>query len=131
MAKSPSDNLNPIGTWELTSFEIEKPDKGKRPWGKNLRGLLIYSATGHVTVSIQRDVVRTGNPDKDLLGALLFYAGTFTIEGNTVLHKVTIASSPARVGKEIVRYAALQGDTLTLKAPPEPFGTATLTWRRV
>lgn len=124
-------NLNPIGSWELKSFEIESPEKGMRPWGTNTRGLLVYSATGHVSVAINKDIVATGNPDKDLFDSILFYAGTYKVEENVVRHQVTIASNPARVGKEMVRFATLDGNNLTIKTPQESYGTATIVWRKL
>jgi len=124
-------NLNPIGSWELKSFEIESPEKGRRQWGANTRGLLVYSATGHVSVAINKDVVDTGNPDKDLFDSILFYAGTYSVEKNTVRHQVTIASNPARIGKEMVRFATLDGNDLTIKTPQESYGTATIVWRKL
>lgn len=124
-------NLNPIGSWELRSFEIESAEKGKRPWGTNTRGLLVYSATGHVSVAINKDIVATGNPDKDLFDSILFYAGTYRVEENVVRHQVTIASNPARVGKEMVRFATLDGNDLTIKTPQESYGTATIVWRKL
>ena len=124
-------NLNPIGSWELKSFEIESPEKGRGPWGANTRGLLVYSATGHVSVAINKDVVDTGNPDKDLFDSILFYAGTYSVEKNTVRLQVTLASNPARVGKEMVRFATLDGNDLTIKTPQESYGTATIVWRKL
>ena len=124
-------NLNPIGSWELKSFEIESPENGKRPWGTNTRGLLVYSATGHVSVAINKDIVNTGTPDKDLFDSILFYAGTYKVEENVVRHQVTLASNPARVGKEMVRYATLDGNDLTIKTPQESYGTATIVWRKL
>ncbi len=122
---------NLVGSWELKGFELESHEKGKHPWGKNVRGLLIYADTGHMSVAINRDLTDTGNPDKDLFDASLFYAGTYSVEGNIVRHQVTIATSPARIGKEMIRFAALNGDELILTSPPESYGTATLVWRRI
>jgi hypothetical protein len=119
------------GTWALEAFTIEHPEKGKREWGSNLRGLLIYSSTGHVSVAINKDIKESGNPDKDTLDAMLFYAGTFEVSGTTISHNVTIASSPSRVGREMIRYASLDGDLLTLTTPQESYGTAKLVWRRI
>ena len=130
------------GTWHLEAFTITHPEKGTRDWGTNLRGLLIYSSTGHVSVAINKDVKRdtaagaTASPagttsEKDLLDAMLFYAGTFSVNGSVITHHVTIASNPARIGKEMIRFAALDGDVLTLITPEEPYGTANLVWRRI
>ena len=135
------------GTWHLEAFTIAHPEKGTRDWGTNLRGLLIYSSTGHVSVAINKDVKRdttagaTASPtdttaaaaptDKDLLDSMLFYAGTFSVNGTVITHHVTIASNPARIGKEMIRFAALAGDVLTLTTPEDSYGTAKLVWRRI
>ena len=119
------------GTWALEAFTIVHPEKGKREWGANLRGLLVYSSTGHVSVAINKNIKESGNPDKDILDAMLFYAGTFEVSGTTISHNVTIASSPSRVGREMIRYASLEGDVLTLTTPEESYGKATLVWRRL
>ncbi|MEI8025283.1 MAG: lipocalin-like domain-containing protein [Pseudomonadota bacterium] len=124
-------NLNPIGSWELESFEIDSPEKGKRPWGTNARGLLIYSATGHVSVAINKDIVSTGNPENDLIDSILFYAGTYLLEENCIRHQVTLASNSSRVGKQMVRFASLNGDLLTITTPQESYGKATIVWRKI
>ena len=123
------------GTWQLEAFTITHPEKGTRDWGTNLRGMLIYSSTGHVSVAINRDITSApadiAPSDKDFLDAMLFYAGTFSVNGTVITHHVTIASNPARVGKEMIRFAALAGDVLTLTTPEESYGTANLVWRRI
>ena len=50
-ADSPNQKL--IGTWRLTSFE-DRPASGpvKYPFGKTPSGLLIYDATGHMSIQI-------------------------------------------------------------------------------
>ena len=81
--------------------------------------------------AVTKDIVAGGNPDKDLFDSILFYAGTYRVEENVVRHQVTIASNPARVGKEMVRFATLDGNDLTIKTPQESYGTATIVWRKL
>jgi hypothetical protein len=120
------------GSWRLESFTIEDPTGNVRPWGKNTHGLLIYSPDGFMSVSINRDNERkTGNDAKDLFDSILFYSGTYSDDGVVIRHKVTNASNPDRIGRDMIRYATLEGDLLTLKSPVESFGQATLIWRRV
>lgn len=123
--------LHLTGSWELMSFEVESPEKEKRPWGTNTRGLLMYSETGHVSVAINKDIISTGRTEKDLLDSILFYAGTYSLEGNVVRHQVTLASSPSRVGKEMIRFASLDNNFLTITTPQESYGTATIVWRKL
>lgn len=121
-----------LGTWSLESFEIEDLQKQISPWGQDANGLLIYSDTGHVSVAINKVIARTSeNESEDIFDSILFYAGTFRIEGTTIRHQVTNASNPSRIGKEMIRYATLDGEVMTLVTPQEAFGRAILRWKRV
>lgn len=119
------------GPWSLLSFDIEKPDKSIAPWGQNAHGLLIFTSAGHMSVSINRDVGPGDSDAQKIFNSILFYSGTFRIEGTIIKTMVQNASNPARIGKEMIRYSSLDGDVLTLKTPQESFGTATLRWKRV
>ena len=124
-----SDALH--GTWQLTSFEIEDID-GRRSWGRNVRGLLIYNHDGYMSVSINKDVEQAGEDESEnILDSILFYSGTYRAESSMIYHQVTLASSPSRVGKEMKRVANLKGDALTLDTPPDALPRATLTWKRI
>lgn len=121
-----------VGTWALENFEIEDQHGVRRPWGNQSHGLLIYSPSGHVSVSINRAVEqKSENPAQNIFDSILFYSGTYLSDGNTINHRVTQASNPQRIGKNLVRYAQLNGDVLTLSSPQESFGTAHLTWKRI
>lgn len=45
-----------VGTWLLERFLIETPEKEQRNWGTNSQGLLIYAPSGHMSVSINKNV---------------------------------------------------------------------------
>lgn len=119
------------GSWSLESFDIERLDKTTAPWGQNAHGILIFASTGHMSVSINRDLSQGDSEAQKIFDSILFYSGTYRIEGTTVRHMVQNASNPARIGREMIRYASLDGDVLTLKTPQESFGTATLRWKRL
>lgn len=120
------------GTWLLESFDIEGLDKKVAPWGVNARGLLIYADTGHMSVSINRDLASKSSVEaENIFDSILFYSGTYRVEGSTITHQVTNASNPARIGKQMLRYAVLDGDVITLSSPQESFGRAILKWRKV
>jgi hypothetical protein len=63
------------------------------------------------------------------------YAGTYILNGNTVIHQIAIASIPNRVGKTLIRTFAIDGNRIVLKTPETIVdGTAKvfeLTWERV
>lgn len=67
----------------------------------------------------------------DIFGSILFYSGTYAVEGDVITHKVTEASNPQRIGKDMIRYAKTEGTRVTLSSPKESFGTAHLVWQRI
>jgi hypothetical protein len=122
-----------VGTWTLNSFQIESPDKVRSDWGTGAKGLLIYAPTGHMSVSINKSVEYDNDqsPHENVFDSILFYSGTYRVEGEVIKHQVTQASNPTRIGKEMIRFAELKGDTLQLTSPVESFGRAILVWKKV
>lgn len=121
-----------IGTWNLESFELEDQQGLRRPWGLKSHGLLMYTDSGHMSVSINRTIEqKSDNSAQNIFDSILFYSGTYSVAGNTINHHVTQASNPQRIGKNLIRYAKLNSDVLTLSSPQESFGTAHLTWKRI
>ncbi len=121
-----------VGTWLLERFLIESPEKEQRNWGTNSQGLLIYAPSGHMSVSINKNVERKSDVEaQNIFDSILFYSGTFSVDGEIVKHQVSQASNPSRIGKEIIRFAKLDNGLLTLVTPPESFGRAILTWRKI
>ena len=121
-----------IGTWLLERFIIESPQGEQRNWGSNSQGMLIYTSSGHMSVGLNKDVEKKSAVEaQNYFDSILFYSGTFAIDGKTVKHQVTQASNPTRIGKEQVRFAKLENDILTLTSPDESFGRAILTWRKI
>ncbi len=121
-----------VGTWLLERFLIESTNDDRRDWGRNSKGQLIYTDNGYMSVSINREVESKSVIDaQNYFDSILFYSGTFSIEKDIIKHQVTNASNPTRIGNELIRYAKLDGNVLTLTSPKESFGTAILTWRKV
>ncbi len=119
------------GSWRLKSFKIESPEGQIRDWGVDAHGLLIYTLDGFMSVSINRKVQeKSDNRFENLFDSILFYSGTYKIEEDLIRNKVTEASNPDRIGKEMIRYAKSEGNTITLTTPKEAFGTAILVWQR-
>lgn len=125
------------GTWTLLSFEIEANDGIRKSWGQDVHGLLIYSPSGHMSVSINK--TPEDDPDQteseNLFDSILFYSGTYRIDEGSepalIRHQVTQASHRARIGKEMIRYATLTEKILELTTPNEKFGRGILKWMRV
>jgi Lipocalin-like domain len=117
-----------IGTWMLVSFQRRKsPDaQWKNAYGDNPRGYVIYDATGHMAVQIEKmpapprlasdDNQPTAEEAKLIYAGYVAYFGTFSVdEGSRVVtHRVEGALNPAYFGTEQRRPATLEGDRLTL-----------------
>jgi hypothetical protein len=86
-----------------------------------------------MSVSINKDI--ENDPEQtaseNLFDSILFYSGTYRVDGDLIRHQVTEASNPSRIGKEMLRTAEIKGRELHLKTPVESFGQATLVWERV
>lgn len=120
-----------VGTWELESYEIISREGIAQEWGTHVRGLLVYTPEGFVSVAVNKDPVATGKPEKDLLDSMMFDTGSFEELGGDVVHHVAVSSDPERVGKELTRHVHLEGEVLTLTTPPEAGGIGKLVWNRL
>lgn len=127
------NNQSVCGSWTLSSFNIETGEEVK-PWGRDAHGLLIYTSDGQMSVSINKAVEQ--DPERseteNQLDSILFYSGCYRVEGDQILHQVSNASSPSRIGKEMLRHVSWRGpNELELSTPQESFGRAVLVWKRM
>ena len=135
------DAASLVGTWRLVeaSFD-EQPAFGESP-----RGMLIYTADGHVAVAISHagrralsvaDRVHAPVDERaDAFATFFAYSGRFSVSGHEVRHEVEVASVPNWVGTVLVRAVRVESDTLILCTPPTLVGGTTrvtrLVWKRV
>ena len=116
-----------VGAWRLVRFTVDAPHRPPRhPFGPDAHGLLIYSADGHVAAVLSRGArpplgagLETAHRAPDAARAAAFdsylsYAGRWRIEGDCVVHSVTLALVPDVVGADQVRRARLEGGRLHL-----------------
>jgi hypothetical protein len=123
---------NFVGTWTLESFEIEDQQGSRRPWGTQSHGLIIFTDTGHMSVSINRNIEQKSPIEsQNIFDSILFYSGTYSAADNTIVTHVTQASNPQRIGKNMTRFVKYDGDKIILSTPQESFGTAHLVWKRI
>jgi hypothetical protein len=135
-----------IGTWKLTAFVREVSATGERynQLGEHPEGYLGYAADGRmyaILVAGERvkphEQAPTDEEALKLYRSMIAYAGTYTVEGNKVIHHVDISWNGARAGGDQVRFFTLQGDTLTIKTEPNKSpidgreGVGILTWQKV
>lgn len=144
-----------VGTWRLLEYSFIHEDGSiEHPWGKEVRGYLLYSAEGYMSGNLspandwpsRRARLTAALKGHDSAAALrivrrpgrreyIAYTGRYTVEGETVTHHVEASLFPNWVGRPEVRYFKFEDDTLTLKTGPVQSGrqiiTAQLVWQRV
>ncbi len=145
---------NPLlGTWKLISITAIFPDGNvdKEAFGANPIGYITYTIEGKMMVIFSKGdrTLLSGNSASPLTAAIHqvpieersqalstfnSYAGSYTFDGNKVIHHVEIASIPNRVGKNLTRNFKLDGNRVTLTTPPSKSDDAQkfeLVWERV
>jgi len=117
-----------VGAWRLVSWTIEYPASGRvtQPFGAAPEGLLLYSADGHMSATMQRpgrarlsraDPHAVSDAEKAAaFSGYLSYAGRWSVADGHVIHEVELAMNPNLVGTRQVRHVTLDGDRLELGA---------------
>jgi hypothetical protein len=115
------------GTWKLKSFVREVSATGERynQLGEHPEGVIGYASDGRMyAILLSGDRAKSGTeaPTDEqrvaLYNSMIAYAGTYTVEGNKVVHHVDLSWNGARAGTDQVRFFSLDGDVLTLKTAP-------------
>ncbi len=123
------DRNDLIGAWRLHDFVLMDADGTKRrPFRADSTGLIFYTANGFMSVATMQIGSETGE------AKFLSYHGSFDLHDDRVVHHIEMSSDANLVGRDNVRYPALDGETLTLTARPSLFGgegtEADIVWRR-
>lgn len=137
---------NFFGTWKLVDWRIEYSDGGvTRPFGEGAHGYIIYSADGTMTASIAKaarplfGIANARNASSaqkaEAFDSYFHYAGPWEIDGEDVVHSVTLSLNPDMTATEQRRYAQFHANgELTLSAKEQAKdGTERLhilQWRR-
>jgi Lipocalin-like domain len=124
VSKSALAAENPIlGTWKLQSLVHEASATGQRssPFGDRPDGYLSYSADGRMyAIGVvedrpkPRDLVPTDEEKVELQRSMFAYAGTYTADGEKVVHHVDVSWNQSWTGTDLVRFYKLDGNTLTI-----------------
>lgn len=139
-----------VGTWKLLTIE-ERNAQGELvtslDYGPQPMGLLIYDATGHMSVHAMRrgrprlpsDDVHLAPPERAKAAFVGYnaYFGTYEVDerAGVVVHHVEGSLIPNWEGTHQRRRFTISGDKLVLEPPPFQAGgqqrTRCLTWQRV
>lgn len=138
-----------VGVWKLVSYTAVDADTGAviKPFGDSPRGFIFYTAGGRMSALLtagDRKRFTAGNrvnaPMEERAEAFATsssYAGTYTLEGDRVIHHVEAATNPDWVGGDQLRYPKIEGNRLVITTPPLPtrpdgkLRVSTLIWERV
>lgn len=125
-----------VGAWTLTAADVIKPDGTRtQDYGPHPRGLAMFTADGHCSVSVYRperlkfasNDKRRGTPEeyKDASLGMSTHFGTCVVdsEKGTITFNINSASFPNWDGTTQVRQFTLTGDELTWRVPPRPDGS--------
>jgi hypothetical protein len=136
-----------VGTWRLRTWTSEGADGIQDPMGERPEGVLVYTADGTMIAVMGRagrppidgTDMQGGPVDQRLEAWSTFIAssGSFRVDGDDVVHDVTMSLYPNWVGTSQRRHVTLSenGDRLVLSADPfvvrGRLGTQVLSWVRV
>ena len=120
-----------IGAWRLVAFEEDGSDgKVVYPYGKDAAGLLVYEASGRMSVQImKRNRAPLSSGDwrslpaeeiKDAIEGFTAFFGSYEVDevNSIVIHRVEGHLLPDSVGKVLRREFTFSGDVLILKPSP-------------
>ncbi len=127
---------------KLVYWEVTQPDGTiYYPYGKDAIGYLIYTADGYISAEIMDTDRQQSDPNFPLEPAAaqtlseadraraystyLSYCGTYTVEGNTVIHHVKAGLIPSWTGSEQPRPFRFSQGYLIIRV-----GKHKLTWER-
>ena len=118
-----------IGRWRLVSWSARGDDGSvSHPFGEDPEGSLVYTTEGWMSAMLapaRRPPFATegflGGDEAERAEAFstfIAYAGTFDIEGDDVVHHVTMSLFPNWVGTDQRRTGELTGGELVLRTAP-------------
>ncbi len=106
-----SQNL--VGTWKLVEWTAAVDGRPMTPFGGETTGLITYTEDGRMWGTLMRvdrplvdgdTFAAAPEPERATAAAgYLNYAGTYRLEGTTVVHEVEVSLFPNWIGTEQVR----------------------------
>jgi len=121
-----------LGAWTMEEFSILSKNGGEAPFCADGTGIIIYDASGTMSVSINCPAGAVSPEPADAYGRMLFYAGKFEKKDDSLLHAISNSSVRSLIGKTVLRKIdQLSEDQLILTGN---FGfdgdTLRITWKK-
>jgi len=145
-AQSRSCSGPQLGTWRLQSFKTRYLDTGEttEPFGAHPSGYLSYGPDCRMYAILAEQkrkppaaIVPTDAEKIELFAGFVAYAGTYTIDGNTVTHHVDVSWNEAWTGTGQVRRFRIAGKVLYIESVPAKnfrdgrLSSSSLVWMKV
>lgn len=116
------DRAAVVGLWKLVSYEVEAQATGQRGpvMGDKPTGYANFLPEGRVFFILTGEGRALAKSDEErgkLLGTLVSYSGTYTVEGDQWTTNVDVAWNPEWVGTKQVRTFKVEGDRLMVLTP--------------
>jgi len=118
-----------VGAWKLLVFEFRSEGEVVYPIGKDVSGLCLYDATGHMALQIMGgnrprfaaadQLAGTPAEMEAAFSGYLAYAGTYVADEThgVVVHHVSQSLFPNWVGTDLVRFYRISASRLIVSAP--------------
>jgi hypothetical protein len=134
-----------IGTWRLVSAERHDLETGARShvMGPGANGFINYGADGRMIVivvggprAVPTSATSTSEEKEVLYDSLNAYAGTYSLNGNEMLHHVDTSWNEIWTGHDQKRFLKFDGEKLVLSGSPSAgtdgrLGVRVMTWEKV
>ena len=139
-----------VGSWRLVDWTVTVGERTRRPWGGKATGLLTYTSDGRMWAALMA-TDRPEVPTRTLSAAppgmraaaasgFVTYAGSYSLDGEDVIHHVEVSLLPNYVGNDERRHIDWietdNGFDLELTTPPTETGSGRvlverLHWTRI
>jgi hypothetical protein len=116
-----------IGTWRIKSAVSEDLATGQKSdfFGPHPSGYISYGPDSRMQALLVKDgrkapagLVATDAERIELYNGLIAYAGSYSVEGDTVSHHVDVSFNQAWTGTIQLRQFKIDGDKLNITTPP-------------
>jgi hypothetical protein len=104
------------GAWTLEEWFVENEDGSRTaPFGRDAKGVIMYTTDGYMTAIVRtaERFLPADRPDDaqkaEAYATYFNYAGTWSVNGSAVIHRIEHALDPNLVGAEMAREVTHEG----------------------
>lgn len=123
-----------VGTWMAVSQYVDQDGRRLEPFGSNPKGMVVYDASGHFVLVLQRATLPkfasnnrmagTADENKAIVQGSIAYFGRYTIDEKD--HKLNLryegSTYPNWDGEDQTRLIEISGDELKMVSPVSAVG---------